>query len=98
MNLCDVCLNYDPATCKCDPFGERLPSSSVIACTEKRLKHNDTGRWVFDSDHVLICSECETPALQRTKLYLKKDGIIEVPFVRSNYCPNCGAYMVGGEF
>lgn len=63
---------------------EELPAADV-----EPVRH---GRLEYDSDHIPHCSECETIALQRHKLYLE-EKIYDVPFVLSKRCPECGAKM-----
>ena len=54
------------------------------------------GEWIFDSDNLPICSECQEIALQR--MFVKIPSLIQdVRMVRSNFCPFCGADMRGKE-
>ena len=53
------------------------------------------GRWIHreydesdDSDEYYYCSECHKIALYEFGKYT---------FILSDYCPNCGAKMYGGE-
>lgn len=42
------------------------------------------------ADGIIFCSECEHLALQRL---IYEDGNGDLRFIKSNYCPNCGANM-----
>ena len=94
MNLCEDCLYYNPETGMCESFGERA-KAEVIVCTVKKLKHKKHGTWIYDSDGVLTCSECGERALQKLMIHFHSNNFVDCPPVRSNYCPNCGAYMLG---
>ena len=54
------------------------------------------GRWVEDSDGLPVCSVCDEVAMQ--KLYcdtLHGTWRYDVRFVKTPYCPFCGARMDG---
>ena len=54
------------------------------------------GEWEIDSDGLPVCKECGEIALQR--VFVKMPHLIqEVRMVKSNFCPNCGAIMTGGD-
>ena len=85
--------------------GEKLPEyihyTGVIALLEQEKCYDDAGNnlpsqhrgmWVPNSDGVIICSECEEPALQRLKFYFQTKTI-DTRLIPSNYCPCCGAKM-----
>lgn len=55
------------------------------------------GRWIWrqgtsDDEYYLICSRCKSTC---HGYYDEEDE--QYLFVRSRYCPNCGAKMDGGE-
>lgn len=54
------------------------------------------GKWECDSDGILKCSCCEETALQRILLRFPKPEYVS-HFVLSNFCPNCGADMMGED-
>ena len=64
---------------------EELPSAQPTI--EPRAK----GHWVPQKGGGCYCSECEEYALDRT------DGRYVSVSVMSNFCPNCGADMRGGQ-
>lgn len=61
-----------------------IPAADVV--------EHKCGVWIYDSDNIPICSECEEPAFQRLN-YNIKSKIFNLDMVQSNYCPNCGAHL-----
>ena len=52
------------------------------------------GEWIYDSDNIPICNQCEEIALQR--IFVKVPHLIQdVRMVKYNFCPKCGADMRG---
>ena len=80
---CRACLVEDMIT-----EAEDFPAADVRPVVR--------GEWIFDSDNLPICSECQEIALQR--MFVKIPSLIQdVRMVRSNFCPFCGADMRGKE-
>lgn len=46
------------------------------------------GEWIEDEDGEIVCSKCDYPA---------EFNPISSTFIKTNYCPNCGAIMKRGE-
>ena len=63
---------------------------NILNNAEVEAEPRKPGRWITDSDGLLVCSECEAVALQRAWISDEFEGI---EFVKSPYCPNCGAAM-----
>ena len=60
-------------------------------CEVKDLERKK-GKWIYDSDGLPICSECEEVALQRM-FFQPKTRVWDCKMKLSNFCPNCGADM-----
>ena len=66
------------------------------------------GKWTENEDGILYCSECKEEALYKSIFEEQFDYDWEenlVPcgyeehkeYIKTNYCPNCGAKMDGGD-
>ena len=76
-----------PTIIKCGITSDGLPLMD--------LTPRPHGEWIYDSDNIPICNQCEEIALQR--IFVKVPGLIQdVKMVHSNFCPHCEAQMTGG--
>ena len=55
------------------------------------------GKWCFDTDGLLVCSNCYSNPTNR--ILLNADIIYDMTPIRERmrYCPTCGAYMRGEQ-
>ena len=53
------------------------------------------GEWIYENGE-WVCSVCKEPALYEVQVY-GGGNYKDCDLVRSNYCPNCGAKMDGGN-
>lgn len=76
--VCEECIKYP----NCDHTGQDDVTETIIKALEQEPK---TGHWIKGNIHEgIYCSECETNAPTDYDFH----------YMRSNYCPNCGARMV----
>lgn len=69
----------------CDGCKQRIALDMAIEALSER-----TGEWICKGDDYAVCSECGGSSGTQF------DGVEPIP-LKTNYCPNCGARMKGGD-
>lgn len=84
---CTGCNSYNGVRCRACGTGDAIDMiEDTTAADVAPVVH---GRWVGDSFCKWQCNKCHAPA--------PKYGYPVSEFVRSSYCPNCGADMRGSN-
>ena len=92
---CHDCREYDQEKHCCPRWTKVIRQTVEEMKTDgyAPLKH---GHWILDDDGLIICSECEEHAPQKMFIDIK-DLSGRCYFVKTPYCPDCGAKMDEGE-
>ena len=93
---CDNCIRKIPGSgCSswdCDPITRQEAIDAVEAQRKLRL-----GRWIFDEDGLLRCSECELIPINKVETHNRLVYEIKQITKYMRFCPRCGAKMEVSE-
>jgi len=88
---CVKCAWYSRAYRQCKRGGDFEDACTAIEDAPTVEPQRMRGKWIDQNGGGCCCSECGRYALD------EPDGNFIHVAVKSNYCPNCGADMRGGQ-